>query len=224
MPIKHAGTATSAHSTFHPTLARSLVRGAYHYRTAAYRVNCGFCLYRNLQWGGWAKTSKSTTTREILSPRSERGRGERREREQAAMIPQAEFHLSSNNDAHHIRRPLRSVCATGWRDVDVTTAWRGTSFYICDGRGRTEISEGERRGGGRADSNLGNIKNSTTPPQECRVGFHGKCRRYGDQREFSSDSPALSLYRSFAAARVCVLHLRTEKLTSADERGRQLFV
>ena len=59
------------------------------------------------------------------------------------------------------------------------------------------------------DSDSGNIKNSTT--QECRggVGFHGKCRRY--QREFSSDVRV--------ARRVCVLHLRTEKLTSTDEGG-----
>ena len=48
------------------------------------------------------------------------------------------------------------------------------------------------------DSDSGNIKNSTT--QECRVGFHGKCRRY--QREFSSDSLARSLARRECGVRV----------------------
>ena len=34
-------------------------------------------------------------------------------------------------------------------------------------------------------------KIQTTAAQECRVGFHGKCRRY--QREFSPSSDSLSL-------------------------------
>ena len=59
-------------------------------------------------------------------------------------------------------------------------------------------------------------KIQTTAAQECRVGFHGKCRR--DQREFSPSSDSLSL-----SGRVCVLHLRTEKLTSREE-WRELFV
>ena len=59
-----------------------LARGAYHYGTA-YRVNCGFCLYRNLQWGGKRETSETTTTtREILSPRRAKEKRRREEREE----------------------------------------------------------------------------------------------------------------------------------------------
>ena len=40
-------------------------------------------------------------------------------------------------------------------------------------------------------------KIQTTAAQECRVGFHGKCRRY--QREFSPSSDSISLSLSLRA-------------------------
>ena len=127
-------------------------------------------------------------------PAELRRRDAEREREgerEGEMIPQAEFHLSSNNDAHHIRRPRPlspgSLClSVGRARCRCHHSLAGDIIlYLRRREGGMEISETVRP----RVRIRGISKIQTTAAQECRVGFHGKCRRY--QREFSP-TPTLS--------------------------------
>ena len=145
----------------------------------------------------------TTTTREILSPRRAKEKRRREGESEGEMIPQAEFHLSSNNDAHHIRRPRplspRSLYLSGGRArCRCHHSLAGDIIlYLRRREGGMEISETVRP----RVRIRGISKIQTTAAQECRVGFHGKCRRY--QRELAPSSDSLSLSPGACACCIC---------------------